>query len=400
MSATIPSHQPAITTRVWRGDSASDISEAAAALASGKLVAFPTETVYGLGADARSDEAVRGVFAAKGRPSDNPLIVHLASKSAVTRARLTPTPLSTVADKVTDAFWPGPLTVVLPCLPDARLSAVVTAGLDSVAIRVPKHPVASALLEAANVPVAAPSANRSGRPSPTEAHHVFADLEGRVHGVIGDVESSVTDCPRTNGGAGCSNVYCGLESTVVDLTDESRPTILRPGAISAADLESVTGMVFQIHAPTEPAKQEATTNAKIAGPKAPGMKYRHYAPKAPVVLCRSDSVQAELDRQRAVHRLPSKIGLMADAETCAEQLQMQDGLAAVVCGVRGDSASVGRALYASLRAFDGEGPYAVAQPGVAVIVAVEVGDAEDGIGAAVMNRLRKAASAPLESGEF
>jgi L-threonylcarbamoyladenylate synthase len=398
MSAGPPSKQKHlhVSTRAWRGDCDSDIAEAANALASGKLVAFPTETVYGLGADARNDSAVRDVFAAKGRPSDNPLIVHVPSKDTLSRARLTKTPLSLLADKVTDAFWPGPLTVVLPCLPNAQLSSVVTAGLNSVAIRVPSHPVASALLKAAGIPVAAPSANLSGRPSPTKAHHVLADLAGRVHGVVGDLK----DFALSDGGCwGEDSGYCGLESTVVDLTDESRPTILRPGAISAADLERVTGVVFHLHAPTGNEKAGSVPVGKISAPKAPGMKYRHYAPRAPVVLCRLDSVRAEIGRQRVRHPHPARIGLMADEETCAEHQEAVGGVTAVACGVRGDAGSFGRGMYASLRAFDGEGPNAVDAPGVSVIVVVEVTDAMDGIGAAIMNRLRKAASAPLEDGQ-
>jgi L-threonylcarbamoyladenylate synthase len=414
-----PSSPLTLATRSWRGNSDDDLRAAAAALAAGKLVAFPTETVYGLGADARNSDAVRAVFAAKGRPQDNPLIVHLASAAALAQARLTPVPLLPVAAAVTGAFWPGPLTVVLPCIPGASVSRLVTAGLDSVAIRVPRHPVALALLEAAGVPVAAPSANCSGRPSPTEAAHVFADLRGRIDGVV--------DGSWDGGGEGGASDFelCGLESTVVDLTDESRPTILRPGAISASALERVAGVAFRTHAPTttrglttagtptdgdsprQAGEGSTACDGATATPRAPGMKYRHYAPRAPVILCAPDGAAAEVQKQLELHgrsRGPSRptVGLLADAETCdevrgklTELPAAAGGVACVACGARGDVASVARALYSSLRAFDGEGERAVPAPGVAVIVAVALPDAEDGIAAAVMNRLRKAASAPL-----
>jgi L-threonylcarbamoyladenylate synthase len=380
--------------RTWRSASALDVAAAANALRAGHIVAFPTETVYGLGADARNDAAVRAVFEAKGRPTDNPLIVHLASKEDLRLSGLIEMPLGSVAEAVTNAFWPGPLTIVLSCAPGAHLSPLVTAGLNSVAIRVPKHPVAHSLLEAASIPIAAPSANRSGRPSPTTPEHVFADLHGRIYGILDDVSSASDDAHVSD--------RCGLESTVVDLMDESCPTILRPGAISSSDLERVAGIPFRAHAPllTTGGAQRATDNVPRPflaqeGPKAPGMKYRHYAPQAQLVLCKRAGLVAELKRQRAAASKDDKVGLLADSETCAEIAEQGviPGIVFVECGKRNDAASVGRSLYSSLRAFDGEGEQGVPPPGVAVIVAVALEDAHNGVGTAIMNRLRKAAYA-------
>lgn len=427
-------------TCVWHGDDERDLAAAGAALANGKLVAFPTETVYGLGADASNCSAVRKIFEAKGRPTDNPLIVHFWSKSAALAAGLV-NPLGSIAQAVTDAFWPGPLTIVVPLRAGARVSPLVTAGLNSVAIRVPHHRVANALLRYAGVPVAAPSANLSGRPSPTNAKHVLKDLNGRIDGLV-------LDTPRTNDVRSKSNhaeleytstsieefnprdslQHCeqcwGLESTVVDLTNELCPTILRPGAVTKNDLERVCAKQFFEHAsmsanktnepdsfdPSVPSStesfgvEEQTHHSPLAmeteqdggsfTPKAPGMKYRHYAPESPIVLCsRADAAQV-ISHQRALHPPSALIGLLADRETCAEY-QHTTGLITVPCGVRDDTASFGRELYSSLRAFDGEGPHAVKPPGVAVIVAIGVSDDCGGLETAVMNRLRKAASAHI-----
>lgn len=223
------------------------ISEAAALLRSGETVAFPTETVYGLGADARNTAAVEAVFAAKGRPSDNPLIVHIARREELGRLV---TEVHPVAEALIDAFWPGPLTLVLPVRPGV-LSPLVTAGLDTVGVRMPDHPVALALLRAADCPVAAPSANRSGRPSPTLAAHVLEDLAGYIGGVL-------------DGGA----AGVGLESTVVQVQPDGTVAVLRPGGITAEQLAAVTG--------TEAAAAKPAASSSPA-PRAPGMKYTHYA---------------------------------------------------------------------------------------------------------------------------
>lgn len=223
------------------------ISRAAQILAAGGLVAFPTETVYGLGGDARNDRAVAGIYAAKGRPSFNPLIVHVADLAIAQRfARFDDRALALAA-----RFWPGPLTLVLPLIEGAGLSPLVTAGLDSVAIRIPAHPVAQALLAAFGGPVAAPSANPSGRVSPTRAEHVMQGLAGRIDAVV-------------NGGA-CA---VGVESTILGLVGQ--PTLLRPGGIAVEDIEPLTGPLA-LHGPGD-----ALT--------APGQLASHYAPAAGLVL--------------------------------------------------------------------------------------------------------------------
>jgi L-threonylcarbamoyladenylate synthase len=228
---------------------ASGLSRAAALLARGALVAFPTETVYGLGADARSDLAVARIFEAKARPRFNPLIVHVPDLAMARRVAR----LDARAEKVAAAFWPGPLTLVLPLRGDAGISDLVTAGLPTVAVRMPAHPVARALLAAFGGPVAAPSANPSGRISPTRADHVLAGLSGRIAAVI-------------DGGA-CD---VGVESTILGLTDD--PVLLRPGGIPSEALEACLGATLE------------TPADRTAQPSAPGQLASHYAPAAPVRL--------------------------------------------------------------------------------------------------------------------
>jgi L-threonylcarbamoyladenylate synthase len=227
------------------------IERGADLLRCGELVAFPTETVYGLGADAMSADAIAKVFLAKGRPSDNPLIVHLADPADLDRCAIT----DERARRLAHAFMPGPLTLVL--VSHRSIPAIARAGLPTVALRVPSHPVAHALL-ARSGPLVAPSANLSGRPSPTTARHVHDDLAGRIAAVIDGGPSSV-----------------GIESTVVDLSGE-RATLLRPGVIGVAAIEKAIG---------EPVVVATHTTE---GPRAPGMKYRHYAPSTPIVLVIAD----------------------------------------------------------------------------------------------------------------
>ena len=224
------------------------LARAAALLAQGGRVAFPTETVYGLGADARCGAAVAGIFEAKGRPRFNPLIVHLASVEAAREI----VEWSPQAELLAQAFWPGPLSLVLPLRAEAGLSELVTAGLPTVAVRVPAHPVAQALLRAFGGPVAAPSANRSGRISPTEAAHVAAGLSDRIEGIV-------------DGGA-CD---VGLESTIVGLGDA--PVLLRPGGVSQEEIEAVLGAPLARHV------EGGTLTA-------PGQMLSHYAPDAPLRL--------------------------------------------------------------------------------------------------------------------
>jgi L-threonylcarbamoyladenylate synthase len=225
-----------------------DISRAAQILAEGGLVAFPTETVYGLGADAGNDQSVAGIYAAKGRPSFNPLIVHLPDVEAVKELVV----WSDEAQTIADAFWPGPLTLVLPLRPGAAVSKLVTAGLDTLAVRVPEAGVAHTLLRTVNRPIAAPSANTSGRISPTRAAHVQDDLTGRIDGILD--------------GGSCA---VGLESTILGLA--GTPTLLRPGGVTREELSSVLGI-------------EVLTRDEAAAISAPGQTKSHYAPRATVRL--------------------------------------------------------------------------------------------------------------------
>lgn len=305
------------------------LAEAAAALRAGLLVAFPTETVYGLGADARSAAAVERIFAAKGRPSDNPLIVHVDSLAAAEQVTAWVTPL---AEKLAARWWPGPLTLVLEA--DPSLPAVTTGGLATVAVRVPEHPVALALLRAAGVPVAAPSANRSGRPSPTTAQHVLDDLDGGVDLVIDGGESRV-----------------GVESTVVDARGDV-PIVLREGAVTREDL----GVVAQ--------QQVGDRRAS------PGTRYRHYSPSCQVELV---ALGDGVARALAIAGDGRTVGLIGFTAAPAPVVS----LATVV-----DAADLARRLYRALRA--GE------KAGVDVVVVEAV--AETGMGRAVMDRLRRAAA--------
>ncbi|WP_171122675.1 MULTISPECIES: L-threonylcarbamoyladenylate synthase [unclassified Ruegeria] len=226
----------------------SGIAQAADLLRQGLLVAFPTETVYGLGGDARNGEAVASIYAAKGRPSFNPLIAHVASVEAAQRF----VEWSDLAEKLARAFWPGPLTLVLPLRSDHGISSLVTAGLDTLAVRVPAHPTARALLGAFDGPVAAPSANPSGQISPTTADHVRAGLDGRIAAILDDGPCGV-----------------GLESTIVGLAGP--PALLRPGGVALEQIESVLNTQLHLHLPEDPLS-------------APGQLQSHYAPDAPVRL--------------------------------------------------------------------------------------------------------------------
>lgn len=280
--------QPYSETRFWRLESAGisgadrqysaadqqSLAEAAAILTGGGTVAFPTETVYGLGADARNTAAVEAVFAAKGRPSDNPLIVHIAKREQLGGLV---TDIHPAAAALMDAFWPGPLSLVLPVRPGV-LSPRVTAGLDTVAVRMPDHPAALALLERSGCPVAAPSANRSGRPSPTAAAHVLEDLAGYIGGVLDDGPTGV-----------------GVESTVVQVQPDGTVVILRPGGITAEQLSAVAGAVTAPPAGEPGGAVQAGGADAGAGsspaPRSPGMKYTHYAPQGSLTIVSGESQQ-------------------------------------------------------------------------------------------------------------
>jgi L-threonylcarbamoyladenylate synthase len=243
------------------------VARAAAMLRAGKLVAFPTETVYGLGANALDAAAVAGIFAAKGRPSNNPLIVHVADAGDAGQVVAS---WPERAARLAERFWPGPLTLVLPRRPE--LPDAVTAGGPTVAVRVPAHPVARAVIRSAGVPVAAPSANRSGYISPTRAEHVLRGLDGRIDLVLD-----------------AGSVPGGIESTVLDLTSDP-PRLLRPGLVSVAEIESVIGPVVHPPSPAEPT---------AAALPSPGMLSRHYAPRTPLELA-SDDGAARVEELRGV----------------------------------------------------------------------------------------------------
>lgn len=325
------------------------IREAAAALASGALVAFPTETVYGLGADALNARAVARIFEAKGRPADNPIIVHLADAAALTDlvASVPPAARTLIA-----RCWPGPLTLVLPASP--AVPAVTRGGLDTVAVRMPSHPVALALIRAAGRPVAAPSANRSGRPSPTTAQHVLADL--------GDAIDLVLDAGPTP---------LGVESTVLDLTDKT-PVLLRPGGVPLETLEAIIGTVTL----ATPADRAMLT-------RSPGTRFRHYAPRAKVVLVEAPSAAIPAELAATVRRLWDeglRVGAMVTAETVPD---VPSGAVVRVMGSRSDLAAIAATLFAHLRDLDAAGLDAIVVEGIA----------ERGVGRAVMDRLRRAAGA-------
>ena len=326
------------------------ILEAARILSRGGLVAFPTETVYGLGANALDGRAVARIFEAKGRPSDNPLIVHVAGRQEV---EFLAKSISSTAKILMELFWPGPLTLVLPAGP--AVPPETTAGLQTLAVRMPNHPVALALIRAVGVPLAAPSANLSGRPSPTTAEHVLQDLSRRIEAVLDGGPTGV-----------------GVESTVLDLTT-SVPVILRPGGVTLEELRAVLGKVE-----LEPAVRSGT----LAGdrPCSPGLKYIHYAPKAPLLLVEGtpEAVAAKMMElaleQQALGR---RVGILSysgsrDYSSVGE---------VVLAGQREKPETVAAGLYAALRRFN--------ELEVDLILAEGLEDS--GVGLAIMNRLRKAA---------
>lgn len=325
------------------------LKAAARIIQEGGLVAFPTETVYGLGADALNPEASERIYAAKGRPSDNPLIVHIAHLDS----------LSVIAENVpdqarilADRFWPGPLTMIFEkkdCVPFET-----TGGLSTVAVRMPNHPVALALIQESCGFIAAPSANTSGRPSPTTAKHVYDDLSGKIPMIL-------------DGGP----VGIGIESTIVDFCD-TVPTILRPGYITKEMLEDAIGEVRM-----DPGLSGEDANVH---PKAPGMKYRHYAPKAELTLVhgREEDVIAAINRLvREGVEQGRKVGIIGTDETCS---RYPDGVVRSI-GTRQHEETIARNLYGILREFDEEE--------VDLIYSESFFGA--GIGQAIMNRMLKAA---------
>ena len=338
-----------IVRQLNSGEDAQICEQAAHIIQSGGLVAFPTETVYGLGGNGLDPSAARKIYEAKGRPSDNPLILHVADLSQIPPlVREFPEK----ARRLAEALWPGPLTVILP--KSGLVPPEVTGGLETVAIRFPSHPGAQAFIRAAGCPIAAPSANLSGRPSPTNAQDVLEDLDGRIPLILDGGESRI-----------------GLESTIVDLSGEV-PTVLRPGYYGLPQLRELLGTVA-----VDPAVLRSLEENER--PKAPGMKYRHYAPKVSLTL-----VEGEDEARAAYIRKQTKKGKKTAVLICRETLPLYGGgrdLILLPLGSRKDDAEIARRLFAVLRSLDrleldrvysetfGEGP----------------------LGEAIMNRLRKAA---------
>jgi len=324
------------------------IAEAGAILRSGGLVAFPTETVYGLGAHALDLQAVRAIFQAKQRPANDPLIVHLGAAELVDEVAT----LGPLAQRLAERFWPGPLTLVVPKRP--TVPADVTAGLDTVAVRVPAHPVAHALLVAAGLPVAAPSANLFGRPSPTLAEHVLHDLRDRIDAVLDGGRASV-----------------GLESTIIDVSGP-RPRLLRPGGLAAEEIETFLGLHLR---PPPRAPQGPRTS--------PGLMPVHYSPRTPLVLVVGDPAAAQA-------RLRREIELAVAAGQSVGVLLLKDdlgcfprGVVSETIGAWSDPSVSAARLFEAIRALDAAD--------LDVLFAREVADVSIGLGRALADRLRRAA---------
>lgn len=324
------------------------LTQAAQFIRENKTVIFPTETVYGLGANALSDEAVAKIFIAKGRPQDNPLIVHVSSIEMLEPLILNP--LDDKSKKLIEAFWPGALTIVLKHsdkVPDS-----VCAHLETVGLRMPDHPIALKLIELAGVPIAAPSANLSGKPSPTEAEHVLSDMMNRVDLIITASKSRI-----------------GLESTVLDMSTDI-PTLLRPGGVTVSQIESVIG----------PIKIDDAIHKTVEKPKSPGMKYTHYAPNAPLTIYIGnqddmvDAIQNEVNQSKLK-------GLKSAVITCDENYNRYHNTLRISLGSNKKPDELAYNLFECLRECD--------KNKVDVIFAEAYDESE--IGMALMNRLKKAA---------
>lgn len=327
------------------------IYEAARILRNGGLVAIPTETVYGLAANALDETAVKRIFIAKGRPQDNPLIVHIPETGWLSEYA---EQIPDSAYRLAEAFWPGPMTMVLKkkaCIP-----SVVAAGLDTVGIRLPSHPIAREIIREAGVPLAAPSANLSGKPSPTEALHVYNDLNGKIDAIVD--------------GGPCG---VGVESTVIALCQQT-PRILRPGGITPEQIRSVIGDVIIDEAVTQKLKE----GVKAASP---GMKYKHYAPKAKVVIV--DGNLEEFENYLKNNTNPHK----NRAVLCFEGEEKEFDCPSIIYGRIGDAASQANGIFAALRKLDDMGAeFAFARE-----------PEKHGVGLAVYNRLLRAAAFNEES---
>jgi L-threonylcarbamoyladenylate synthase len=328
------------------GENLTWIKEAALWITKGEVVAFPTETVYGLGANALDEQAVKKIFDAKGRPSDNPLIVHIATKHQL---KDLVTEIPEIAQTLMEHFWPGPLTIIFK--KKEAVAPSVTAGLETVAVRMPDHPIAIALLKEANVPVAAPSANLSGKPSPTSAAHVYHDLKGRIAGIVDGGQTGV-----------------GVESTVIDCSKPT-PILYRPGGVTKEAIEAVIG----------PVQVDPSLHSENEAPLSPGMKYKHYSPTGTLYLVQEQNKIASLIKRAQAEG--KRVGVL----TTSENEHKYEADVIVTCGSRENLASVASGLYDSLRLFDEK---------KADIIFSEVFPYEH-LGIAIMNRLEKAATAML-----
>jgi len=329
------------------------IAEAASLLVQGKLVAFPTETVYGLGGNALDPRAVGQIFIAKGRPHQDPLIVHIAHLDMLPGIVREVSPL---ALRLAEQFWPGPLTLILPRHP--QIPAALSAGLDTLAVRMPNHPIAHALIERAGVPIAAPSANRFGRTSPTTAAHVLADLAGRIELVLDGGSPSV-----------------GIESTVLDVT-QAPPEILRPGGVSYEALRGVLGEVA--------IRGEGTPADENQPMPSPGLLARHYAPRATLILFEiaspSQACQQMVEKTALLLAEGKRVGILTTDEDVPFFQNLSIDIAHI--GSNTDLAQIAHRLYAGIRSLDGAG--------VDFILARSFGEQE--LGLAILDRLRRAAS--------
>jgi L-threonylcarbamoyladenylate synthase len=334
-----------VETKLYKEE---ELTEAAQALKNGSLVAFPTETVYGLGANALLPEAVMNVFKVKGRPQDNPLIVHVSSFEEV---KAYVDNFHPATRKIVDHFWPGPLTMIFE-IKKGSLPSVVTGGLSTAAFRMPDNKKTLNVIKKAGVPLVGPSANTSGKPSPTTAEHVYHDLKGKITGIIDDGATRI-----------------GVESTVLDLSDPTNaPVILRPGAVTKEQLETVIGSEVKIDAHL--VKEEET-------PKAPGMKYKHYSPDTKVLMVRDEDWEAAMAWIKKEHL---RAGILA-GPTIAEKVRTES--AAVMMYYDDTAEAAAKGLFAGLRGLDEE------ILGLDYILAQVF--PEKGIGSAYMNRLKKAA---------
>lgn len=324
------------------------IDKAADTIRNNGTVVFPTETVYGLGANALSGEAVKGIFIAKGRPNDNPLIAHISNMNML--LYLIGSPLSDGAKLLIDKYWPGPLTLIFK--KSGKVPYEVTAGLDTVAIRMPDNKIALELIERSELPIAAPSANISGKPSPTQPEHVINDLQGRVDMIL---------C-----GSKCR---VGLESTILDLSGDM-PVVLRPGGVTIEELESILG----------PVKVDRGIVGESEVPKAPGMKYTHYAPEADMIIVKGELSSIKKKIQELVSENAGKglkVGVLASDET---ESYYKDCIV-LSLGDRTKTEVIASNIFAKLREFD--------EIEVDIIFA-EAFD-EKNMGMALMNRMKKAA---------